>query len=95
MDHIPAPIDGRRPDVHFYAHKTTYRPDDFFTLPGQEGYNDFQLLLEDGLYNSIDAEEANVFLQSWLFFALLAQVLDEEIVRTSWLQVGVSVRWTS
>jgi hypothetical protein len=79
MDHLPAPIDGKRPDVHFYAKKRTYRPDDFFTLPGDEGYIDFQLLLEDGLYNTIDAEEANVFLQSWLFFALLAQVLGEEI----------------
>ncbi|CAO2652274.1 Nn.00g005570.m01.CDS01 [Neocucurbitaria sp. VM-36] len=79
MDHLPAPIDGERPDVHFYAKKQTYRPDDFFTLPGQQGYEDFQLLLEDGLYKTIDSEEANVFLQSWLFFALLAQVIGEDI----------------
>ena len=79
MDHLPAPIDGQRPDVFFYAKKTIYQPDDFFTLPGQEGYTDFQRLLEDGLYLTDDPEEANVFLQSWLFFGLLAQVIGEEI----------------
>lgn len=79
MDHLPCPIDGHRVTVAFYARHQTYQPEDFFTLPQTYGYNDFQGLLEDGLYLETSSGAANEFLQSWLFFGLLARVLGVEI----------------
>lgn len=79
MDHLPCPIDGQRAVVAFYARHQVYQPEDFFTLPQKYGYNDFQRLLEDGLYLETSSGAANEFLQSWLFFGLLARVLGAEI----------------
>lgn len=79
MDHLPCPIDGTRPHVPFYACRQIYQPDDFFKLPRAYGYDDFPRLLEDGLYQPMVGDSPNEFLQSWLFFALLSQVLGVEI----------------
>ncbi len=83
MDHLPPPIDhGGHDRVHFYAplaKHDAYHPQDFFTLPSEYGYDDFQDLLEYGLKSTMKERDANEFLQSWLWFALLAQVLDTDI----------------
>ncbi|KAM0801661.1 hypothetical protein BDR22DRAFT_820377 [Usnea florida] len=85
MDHLPPPIDHDVPDrVHFYAplaKREVYSAQDFFTIPAEYGYTDFQDLLENGLDPSMSRADANEFLQSWLWFALLAQVLDTEVFR--------------
>ena len=85
MDHLPPPIDhGRHDRVHFYAplaKHNIYYPQDFFTLPSEYGYDDLQDLLEYGLKSTMKGRDANEFAQSWLWFALLAQVLDTEICR--------------
>jgi hypothetical protein len=78
MDHLPPPIDGNRVKVPFYARQMDYQPVDFHRLPVKYGYKMHQLI-EHGLDSQMDPKEANEFLQSWLFFALLAQVLDRTI----------------
>src|SRR6266487_1571576 len=79
MDHLPCPIDGQRPSVFFYAYKGEYNPGDFFKIPMKYEFDDYQRLLEDGLYKPICKDAANEFVQSWLFFGLLSQVLGEKI----------------
>ena len=84
MDHLPPPIDQEGHDrVHFYASRLTneYEPQDFFTLPRKYGYHDFQELLEEGLTEAMDQNRANEFLQSWLWFGLLAQVTGSKVYR--------------
>lgn len=86
MDHLPPPIDHSTHDkVHFYAPLSkheVYHPQDFFTIPSEYGYKDFQELLENGLNDSMTTDDANGFLQSWLWFSLLAQVLDIDVDQT-------------
>ena len=80
MDHLPPRIDnGGRPKVHFYAARRIYKPTDFVSLPKQYGYTHLEDLLENGLSQDMDESRAHEFLQSWLFFALLSQVLDQPI----------------
>ena len=84
MDHLPLPIDHAVPvRVHCYAPfaREVYHPQDFFTIPSEYGYKDFQDLLEKGLDKWMKGPHANEFLQSWLWFALLAQVLDTDVRR--------------
>ena len=85
MDHLPPPIDhGRHDRVRFYAPFTkhdVYYPQDFFTLPSEYLYNNFQDLPEYRLKSTMKGRDANEFVQSWLCFSLLAQVLDTEILR--------------
>ena len=99
MDHLPLPIDGGvRPKVALYVETRVYTPEDFFKIPQEYGYNnDVPELLETGLREPPDKEhpwesvqEANTFLQSWLFFALLAQVLGTEIRTGDFCEVGES-----
>ncbi|OTB06407.1 hypothetical protein M426DRAFT_258715 [Hypoxylon sp. CI-4A] len=80
MDHLPAPLGTRkRPSVAFYARSDiTYTPSDFVAIPAGEGYNDIDQLAEHGIHY-MDVKKANAFLQEWLFFSLLACVLDEDI----------------
>lgn len=84
MDHLPEPIDAEGHErVHFYASicKDDYEPQDFFTLPQEYGYRDFQDLQEEGLTGSMRKSLANEFIQSWLWFALLAQVVGTKVYR--------------
>ena len=84
MDHLPPPIDhGGHERVHFYASHLNdeYEPQDFFTLPKKYGYHDFQELVEEGLTEPMEENCANEFIQSWLWFALLAQVIGFKVYR--------------
>jgi hypothetical protein len=82
MDHLPVPIDGYRPRVTCYALDRDYKPEDFFNLPRDEyKYHDTLDLLENGLRNNMTKDKVNEFLQSWLWFALIAQVLGQTIKR--------------
>ena len=81
MDHLPRPIESAgHVDVYIYAPpmRKVYHPQDFFSLPG-EYKCDFEHLLEHGLSKTWSRGHCNEFLQSWLFFALLAQVTNTEI----------------
>ncbi|KAK6086616.1 het domain-containing protein [Seiridium cupressi] len=79
MDHLPTPIDGERPVVHFYAHHRLYSPNDFYRIPHEYEYDDFEDLLENGLREGMDPSDASQFLQSWLFFGLLSIFLGKDI----------------
>ncbi|KAM0820108.1 putative Heterokaryon incompatibility domain-containing protein [Seiridium cardinale] len=79
MDHLPTPIDGERPVVHFYAHHRNYSPKDFYRIPHEYEYDDFEDLLENGLREGMDPSDASQFLQSWLFFGLLSIFLGKDI----------------
>jgi hypothetical protein len=83
MNHLPNPIDGTSPTVPFYAQQRdgVYLPGDFFLIPQEKeyGYTDFENLLDTGLRPDMGIAEANQFLQSWLFFALLACVLGKPV----------------
>ena len=85
MDHLPTPIDHAKHDrVHLYApaKREVYFPEDFFNIPEAYGYHDLQNLIEKGLAPPMRKEKVNEFLQSWLWFSLLAQVLHREVRRT-------------
>lgn len=85
MDHLPAPIDGHAPPVPFYAEqRTEYNPSDFHRIPIDYGYTDFEDLLDTGLSPQMGRSEMNQFLQSWLFFSLLARVLNTNIRVSDW-----------
>lgn len=83
MNHLPVPIDGNRPIIPFNAVLQNYEPDTFYEFPKAlltlHGYEDFHELMEEGLKPNIKGGEANEFLQSWLFFTLLAQVTNQVI----------------
>lgn len=86
MDHLPSPVDhGNHARVHLYAPSSThkqYYAQDFFDLPEEYGFDDFQALLEKGLSKALKKPEVNEFLQSWLWFSLLAQVLNTRVPRS-------------
>ncbi|KAK9774070.1 putative Heterokaryon incompatibility domain-containing protein [Seiridium cardinale] len=79
MDHLPKPIDGKRPEIPFEAEARIYRPPDFIALPKKYGYDDLDQLIEHGLHKDMDPKLANAFLQEWLWFALLSRVLDKDV----------------
>ncbi|ETN39003.1 uncharacterized protein HMPREF1541_07045 [Cyphellophora europaea CBS 101466] len=82
MDHLPKPLNQtNHVAVHFYTTERIFKPDDFFTIPAREeyGHTDYQQLMEKGLPENIDIDIAHKFLQDWLFFGLMAQVLGKEI----------------
>ncbi|CZR69110.1 uncharacterized protein PAC_19011 [Phialocephala subalpina] len=79
MDQLPYPIDGPRPEVAFYARRGIFTSDAFFKIPSQRGYTDFDDLIQNGLTPTMEEEAANTFLQEWLWFALLACVLNCDI----------------
>jgi hypothetical protein len=87
MDHLPKPIGRDKHDaIHMYTTRERFPPGCFFAIPRDSDYgiNDYELLLDKGIPEkmSTDPELANKFLQDWLFFGLLSQVLNREI-RTS------------
>ncbi|KAH8899864.1 hypothetical protein GQ53DRAFT_203284 [Thozetella sp. PMI_491] len=76
MDHLPQ-HDTDHIFVPFVAEPRVYRPDDFFSLPQSINCSVTQLLQSGP--SLLPLEEAPAFFQSWLCFALLAQVLNEEV----------------
>ncbi|KAI1852808.1 hypothetical protein JX266_002349 [Neoarthrinium moseri] len=97
MDHLPAPTDWQHPAVPFYAQRRIYKPEDFFAIPKSEGYHS----LEDLIYRGLDTKkhtarsQVNQFIQSWLFFALLARVLGTPIHFKSLVIEGPNPRLTT
>jgi hypothetical protein len=76
MDHLPQ-HDTEHIHVPFVAEPRIYTPDDFFSLPKSLNCSVTQLLQSGP--GQLPEDKAAGFLQSWLFFALLAQVLNEEV----------------
>jgi hypothetical protein len=77
MDHLPQhDIDHIR--VPFVAEARVFTPGDFFSFPKDSLHCTVDQLLQSGP-SVISPDQAAGFLQSWLFFALLAQVLNENI----------------
>lgn len=82
MDHLPVPIDGHHVGVSFFAIRRVYQPGEFFSFPKEymEAHDLASLddMIHEGFANAKDdwfPGRLNQLLQSWLFFALLAQVL--------------------
>jgi hypothetical protein len=76
MDHLPQQ-DTEHIHVPFVAEPRIYTPDDFFSLPKSFDCSVTQLLQSGP--GHLPKDKAPSFLQSWLFFALLSQVLNEEV----------------
>lgn len=80
MDHLPKPLDGAKIDVRAYAVRKVYEPELFFSLPGNYKLEFGKLVTKGYPENRKDLRQKKEFLQEWLFFALLAQCLDREIL---------------
>ncbi|KAI1334253.1 hypothetical protein F5Y15DRAFT_409765 [Xylariaceae sp. FL0016] len=78
MDHLPKPIGGIRPQVPFKAYPKVYTPHEFVKVPRDYGYTSFDQLVEYGIRPDMEPKKANAFIQGWLYFGLLARVLDQE-----------------
>jgi hypothetical protein len=76
MDHLPY-LDEDHIRVPFHANPRIYKPEEFFTFPKKHNCT-VTRLLQCGP-RILQQAEAPGFLQSWLFFSLLAQVLNQEI----------------
>jgi hypothetical protein len=76
MDHLPY-LEENHIRVAFEASPRVYKPEEFFTLPKEHNCTVTQVL-QCGP-RILPEEEAAGFLQAWLFFSLLAQVLDQPI----------------
>src|SRR4051812_20618193 len=76
MNHLPQK-DAEHITLPLVARLRQYAPGDFFRLPGLRGFSGAQLAQKGpGL---IPVHEQPAFLQEWLFFALIAVVLNREI----------------
>lgn len=85
MDHLP-PYDEDKPiQVPFLAAKRIYEVDDFYRLPKSFGIYDVSDLVKNGP-RAIQPSDRACFLQQWLFFALLAQVIDQEVHSETFFQ---------
>ncbi|KAK5685429.1 hypothetical protein LTS10_003507 [Elasticomyces elasticus] len=82
MDHLPKPIDGQRPTIPWLAERQeVYTPQDFYQIPEDYGCN-IDKILENGYSDNARLQnkgELEGFLQSWLWFSLLALVLNRNI----------------
>jgi len=83
MDHLPQ-HDGEPIRVPFLAETRIYRPEEFFTLPQKHGCS-ISSLLQSGP-RLLPEREAPAFLQEWLFFSLIAQVLQKEVDANDFLR---------
>ena len=82
MDYLPIPIDSdAHANVGFYVPMSIcYNPEQFFNLPSEEIQVDILTLVEKGLPKTTDEKSACAFLQKWLFFCFLAQVLGNSVM---------------
>jgi len=79
MNHLPQK-DAEHIRVPFVAKRIVYTPDDFFSLPGKYQCSGAQLVQEGpGLLPELPADVAPTFLQEWIFFSLLSQVLNQDV----------------
>lgn len=85
MDHLPKPIGGEHPRVPLHAPIRTYEPEELSALPSKYGYEDIPNLVEYGVGPDMNGRLINEFLQSWLVFALLAQVLNQSVETNDFL----------
>ena len=76
MDHLPQK-NAEHILVPLVARRKTYTPGDFFRLPGLYGFSGAQLAQKGP--DLLPREDRPASLQEWLFFALIAQVLDKDI----------------
>ena len=79
MDHLPKPLDHEHVCAPFYAEARVYTPDEFYSLPSKYGSIPTLDLIEQGLPETMPANIANEFLQSWLWFALLSAVTGKDV----------------
>ena len=77
MNHLPQKDAGHIPVPFHFAERIIFAPGDFFRLPGLQGYSSAELVQKGPCL--LDPSERSPFLQKWLFFALIAQVLNRKI----------------
>jgi hypothetical protein len=79
MDHLPYPVGQHtHTQIQCSADIRVYEPEEFFKYPGLKDVR-YKDLLENGLPVHFDPNLAQEFLQTWLWFMLLAQTLNEPI----------------
>lgn len=83
MDHLPQ-HDGEPIRVPFLAETRIYRPEEFFSLPGKHDCS-ITSLVQNGP-SVLRQKDAAAFLQEWLFFCLIAQVLQKDIDSNQFLR---------
>ncbi|KAK0641927.1 hypothetical protein B0T16DRAFT_420730 [Cercophora newfieldiana] len=83
MNHLPQK-DAEHIIFPLIARQRTYAPDDFFRLPVLHGCSGVQLSQKGP--SLLPLHEQPAFLQEWLFFALIAVVLNREIDATLFRQ---------
>lgn len=90
MDYLPIPIDAdAHVNVAFYVPTSIYyKPEQFFNLPSEEVHVDILTLVEKGLPKTTDKKFACAFLQKWLFFCFLAQVLGNPVLTDDFLKTS-------
>jgi len=77
MDHLPQHDFESPISVPFIAESRIYKPEEFFILPKSFDCTVTQLI-QNGP-GILPEREAPAFLQSWLFFSLIAQVLQKDV----------------
>src|ERR1700722_2034522 len=76
MDHLPA-VSRIKESVEYIV-EDEYDYEGFFGYPVRQGWNR-EKLLRSGDFEGKDVRKFESFLQSWLFFGLLAEVLDVRV----------------
>ncbi|KAI1738581.1 hypothetical protein F4680DRAFT_424343 [Xylaria scruposa] len=77
MDHLPIG-DMPSPKTGFFADTRKFEPEDFFSLPSKYGFHNLESLVEKGV-GDMRPEDAETFLQEWLWFSFLAQVTHQTV----------------
>lgn len=86
MDHLPVPRHACQVVEVRYLRGHDYGDLDFFQYPAKASIDVDRI--SRGLFEPNSADEVAAFIQSWLFFGLLNQILDRTITHHEFLTVG-------
>lgn len=85
MEHLPSPQNPYQSIVCEYLEGEDYGSLDFFQYPREAGI-DISCVSTGDFGNDLTPRQIEAFLQSWLFFGLIKQVLDPSIQRSEFLR---------
>ncbi|TEY25428.1 hypothetical protein BOTCAL_1298g00010 [Botryotinia calthae] len=88
MNHLPYSTYQHSPLTVPYLAGPKYDGQGFEGFPQRQGYNISQILRGD--YANVSMTELEAFLQSWLFFALMNQILDCPIIEADFIKEDAS-----
>lgn len=85
MEHLPHPQNPYQPIVCKHLEGDDYGSLDFFRYPTEAGV-DINLVSSGDFGNDLTPRQVEAFLQSWLFFGLIKQVLNPSIQQSEFLR---------